>query len=65
MGDNGQEEYFVEKIIDSKCSCLGAMYLVGWLSYGPDADEWLPKSDVIDLKVFNDWLREYDLRYLA
>jgi Chromo (CHRromatin Organisation MOdifier) domain len=52
------QEYFVEKIIDA-CKCEHSMqYLVRWLGYGPEEDQWLPCSKLVDNMALDDWLAE-------
>src|SRR5277367_4621227 len=38
---DGEEEYFVERIIDHKKIGRGFKYLVRWRGYGPEEDRWI------------------------
>jgi len=52
--DDGMQEYFVEKIIDMHKYGHGMQYLVRWLSYGPEEDQWLSGSEVADNAALED-----------
>ena len=41
---NKKVEYIIEKIVDSKISYGRNKYLVRWLGYGPESDEWLDEG---------------------
>ena len=53
---DGLQEYFVEKIIDARKRGRGMQYLVQWLGYGPEEDQWLPGSELADNTALDDWL---------
>jgi hypothetical protein len=38
-------ENFIEKIIDEKKVDRGRKYLVRWVGFGADEDEWSPRRD--------------------
>ena len=44
--DTGDEEYEVEAILDKKISRRQVQYLVKWLGYGPEHNQWLPLKDL-------------------
>lgn len=54
--ENGVEEYYVDKIIDARKRGRGMQYLVRWLGYGPEEDEWLAGSELADNAALDDWL---------
>jgi hypothetical protein len=56
--EDGMQEYFVEKIIDARKRGRGMQYLVRWLGYGPEEDQWLPGSELVDNTALDDWLAE-------
>jgi hypothetical protein len=56
--EDGIQEYYVEKIIDAHKHGCGMQYLVRWLRYGPEDDEWLPSSQLMDNTTLDDWLAE-------
>jgi hypothetical protein len=54
--EDGMQEYFMEKIIDTCKHGRGMQYLVRWLGYGSEEDQWLPGSELADNTVLDDWL---------
>jgi transposase InsO family protein len=42
----GEEEYEVEKILNSRKVGRQLQYLICWKGYGPEEDTWQPKADV-------------------
>jgi hypothetical protein len=42
----GEEEYEVEKILNSRKVGRQLQYLIRWKGYGPEEDTWQPKADV-------------------
>ena len=52
---DGLEEHIIDEIIDS-CHCgRGWQFLVHWLGYPPEHNEWLPAADVKDCKALDVW----------
>jgi hypothetical protein len=41
MMSDGMEEYVIDKIIDEQHRGRGHQYLVCWVGYGPEEDQWL------------------------
>ena len=39
-------EYLLDRILDFKGAVTNRKYLVRWTDYGPDADGWLPRSNL-------------------
>jgi len=54
--ENGVKEYYIDKIIDVCKHGRGMQYLVQWLGYGPEGDEWLAGSELVDNATLHDWL---------
>jgi hypothetical protein len=44
----GEEEYEVEKILNSRKVGRQLQYLICWKGYGPEEDTWQPKADVVN-----------------
>lgn len=53
--EEGTTEYFVEKILDERPRGRGKQYLVCWKGYGPEADLWQPRSEMLDTEVLVKW----------
>ncbi|KAF8226262.1 hypothetical protein L208DRAFT_1501117 [Tricholoma matsutake] len=54
--EDGQKEFFVEKIVDRRKHGRGMQYLIHWLSYRQEEDKWLTGSELVDNTVLNKWL---------
>ena len=54
--DEGEEEYFIERILDARRRGRGYQYLVRWQGYGQEHDRWLPGSEVQDCEALDTWL---------
>ena len=58
---DGEEEFYIDHIIDKwKCGCRH-QFLVHWLGYGAELDLWLPQSELIDTKALKLWEESKDL----
>ncbi|OJT13288.1 Transposon Tf2-12 polyprotein, partial [Trametes pubescens] len=55
---DGEEEYFVERILDRRRVGRGWQYLVRWLGYNAGSDSWLPGREVEDLAALDVYLKE-------
>jgi hypothetical protein len=49
------EEHIINEIIDSSRCGQGLQFLVRWLGYPPEHNEWLPSTDVKDCEALNVW----------
>jgi len=54
--ETGEEEFFIEKILDARRHGSGYQYLVHWRGYGQEHDRWLPGSELQDCQALDDWL---------
>lgn len=52
----GDDEWFVEKIVDEKWGQRGQEFLVKYRSYGDEENWWLPRRDVKELEALDTWL---------
>ena len=53
---DGMQEHKIEQILDMQpCGC-GHRYLVWWVGYGPEDDEWLPGRMLKDCKALDQWI---------
>ena len=53
---DGDEEYEVEEVLNSKVDRRQLKYLVRWKGWGPGADMWLPRRQIEDLAAYDRWL---------
>ena len=53
---NGEEEFFIEKIVDERRQGKQLQYRVRWQGEGPEGDKWLPASEVEDCEALDIWL---------
>lgn len=53
---DGEDEYYIDRIIDSQHVGCGARYLVRWTDYGPEEDRWLPASLLKDTVALDRWI---------
>ena len=56
---DGQLENFIECIIDKKKVGRSRKYLVRWMGYGPEDDEWLSRKDLEDCEALDIWERDH------
>ena len=52
---DGQDEYFIEKILDGWKHGHGCQYLICWLGYGPKGDFWLSWSEFLETEALELW----------
>ncbi|KAF8228440.1 hypothetical protein L208DRAFT_1488195, partial [Tricholoma matsutake] len=52
----GEDEYYVDQILEEQKWERGTQYLVRWCSYGPEEDWWLPGWELEDCKALDIWL---------
>ncbi|RDB24931.1 hypothetical protein Hypma_007676 [Hypsizygus marmoreus] len=53
---DGEEEYFVDSIVDEQKRGRSWQYLVQWSGYGPEADLWRPAVEMKDTVALDKWL---------
>ncbi|KAG9217547.1 hypothetical protein CCMSSC00406_0008474 [Pleurotus cornucopiae] len=58
-GDSGDDEYFVDEIIDEKRGRRGMEYLVSFRGYGDKENCWLPRREVEELEALDRWLASW------
>jgi hypothetical protein len=52
---DGIDEHFIDRILDAKRVGRGWRFLVRWVGFGPDHDEWLPASELEDCAALDVW----------
>lgn len=55
--DEGEVEWWIDKIIDERKRGRGYQYLVRWVGEGQENDLWLPRREVEDCEALTDWLK--------
>ena len=56
LNPEGEEEFFIDKILDQRRRGCGYQYLVRWRGYGQQHDRWLPGSELQECAALDDWL---------
>ena len=56
LNPEGDEEFFIDKILDQRRWGRGYQYLIRWHGYGNEHDRWLPRSELQDCSALDDWL---------
>ncbi|THG93317.1 hypothetical protein EW026_g7885 [Hermanssonia centrifuga] len=59
--ETGEDQHFVEKILDRRRRGRGWQYLIRWKDFGPEHDLWLPGSRVDNLEALDVYLRDLGL----
>lgn len=59
---DGEEEYFVDCIVDHKKIGKGFRYLVHWRGYGPGDDRWICGSDLDDNAALDDYWANLNIK---
>ena len=54
--NDGDEEYYIERILDARRRGRGYQYLVRWRGYGQEHDRWLPGSELQNCEALDTWL---------
>jgi hypothetical protein len=55
LTEDGTEEWHIDKIVDERRRGRGTQYLVRWSGYGPESDDWLPRSELEDTEALDIW----------
>ncbi|KNZ71376.1 hypothetical protein J132_10827 [Termitomyces sp. J132] len=58
MEDGATDHHVIDEIIDECRQGRGRQYLVRWVGFPPDHDEWLLYSEVKDCAALDDWERK-------
>ena len=52
---DGEQEFFIEKIVDERTKHKQTQYRVRWQGEGPEGDKWLPASELEDCEALDTW----------
>lgn len=55
--DDGEVEWFVDRILDERKRGRGYQYLVRWVGEGAGDDLWLPRRELEDCEALDLWLK--------
>ncbi|GLB33342.1 putative retrotransposable element tf2 155 kda protein type 1-like [Lyophyllum shimeji] len=55
--EDGEEEFFIDKIVDERNRERGKQYLIRWRGYGPEHDLWRPGREMEDTEALDVWLK--------
>ena len=55
---NGQQEFFIDKIVNKWMHGKKKLYQVRWQGEGPKGDLWLPVDELMDCEVLDLWLSQ-------
>ena len=53
---DGELENYIDRVLDFKKINKKPSYLVHWVGFGPEHDEWLPASMLEDNKALDHWI---------
>jgi hypothetical protein len=53
---NGQQEFFIDKIVDERKRAKKTLYRVRWQGEGPEGDIWLPAEELTDCEALDKWI---------
>lgn len=53
---DGEEEFFVDKIVDERTIGKRKQYLVRWVNEGPEEDKWIAAEYLEDNEALDVWL---------
>ncbi len=56
LTEDGLKEHLIDHIVDERRQGRGFQYLVRWVGYGPEDDNWLSQRELEDCKALNVWL---------
>ena len=56
LTQDGMQEHEIERILNAQPHGRGYRYLVQWVGYSPEDDEWLPGKMLKDCKALNQWI---------
>ena len=51
----GQQEFFIDKIVDKRKRGKKTLYRVRWQGKGPEGDLWLPAEELSDCEALDNW----------
>ena len=54
--DNGEEEWFIDRILDERARRKWKQYLVCWGGWGDEEDHWLPGRELKYTEALEHWL---------
>ena len=62
---NGQEEFFIDKIVDERKRGKKTLYKVRWQGEGPEGDLWLPAEELSKCEALNHWISRRAINFIS
>lgn len=56
LTEDGLEEYVIDEIVDAKRHGRGWRFLVTWIGYGREHDQWMSYTDIKECEALDVWL---------
>jgi hypothetical protein len=53
---NGQQEFFIDRIVDERTRRKKTLYRMRWQGEGPEGDKWLPAKELEDCAALDLWI---------
>ena len=54
----GNKEHIIKRILDTRKRGRGYQYLVRWIGFGHEDDEWIPRKDLEDCEALDRWIED-------
>jgi hypothetical protein len=53
---NGQQEFYIDKIVDERIHRKKTLYRICWQGEGPEGDKWLPAEELANCAALDLWI---------
>ena len=62
---NGQQEFFIDKIVDERKRGKKTLYKVRWQGEGPEGDLWLPADELSECEALDLWISRKTSNFIS
>ena len=62
---NGQQEFFIDKIVDERKRGKKTLYKVRWQGEGPEGDLWLPAEELSECEALDRWISRRATNFIS